>query len=413
MTSPTLRSEKLRDVAKLLREGADQFALLMTEEMGKPVSQGRAEVLKCALVCEHYADHGPALLAPKELRSDASLSYTVHEPLGVVLAVMPWNFPFWQVFRIAAPVILGGNAMVLKHASNVPRCALAIETVFRDAGLGKVFRSLMIGARQVESVIAHPGVIGVSLTGSGPAGAKVAAAAGSQLKKCLLELGGSDPFVVLADADLDLAVREGVLSRFLNAGQTCIAAKRFIVETPVYEDFLERFVNATRGLIMGDPLNEDTLVGPLAKKEFGHDLQRQIDMSVQAGARLLLGGGASQDTGAMFPPTILAEVTPGMPAFDEETFGPLAAVIRADDADHAIELANMTAFGLGASIWTRDIPRAERLARAIEAGCVYVNGMVKSDPRLPFGGIKASGFGRELSANGLYEFLNTKTVWIR
>lgn len=413
-TTPlSCRAEKLRAAARLLRDNADHCALLMAEEMGKPITQGQAEAIKCATVCEHYAETGPDMLAPHAHTSDASRSYVVHEPLGIVLAVMPWNFPFWQVFRIAAPVLLGGNAMVLKHASNVPKCALAIEEILRAAGLGEVFRTLMIGAGQVPEVLAHPGVIGVSLTGSGPAGAKVAAAAGAQLKKSLLELGGSDPFVVLADADVDLAVREGILSRFLNAGQTCIAAKRFIVEAPVYDEFLQRFVESASALPIGNPFLAETVVGPLAKPEYRDELTRQIHASVAAGATLMLGGAAVPGTAALFAPTVLADVQPGMPAFDEETFGPVAAVVRADNADHAIELANQTEFGLGASIWSRDESRAEVLARSIDAGCVFVNGMVKSDPRLPFGGIKASGFGRELAANGLYTFLNTKTVWVR
>lgn len=408
-----VRAQGLRAVAAVLRARADDLAGIMAVEMGKPVTQGRGEVAKCALVCEYYADNGAAYLEPVPAPSDATRSYVAWEPLGAVLAVMPWNFPLWQVFRLAAPCLMGGNVMVLKHASNVPQCAMAIERVFQEAGLpGNVFRTLMIGAHQVQAVLAHPAVCGVSLTGSGPAGAKVASMAGALLKKSLLELGGSDPFVVLADADLERAAATGVLSRCSNAGQTCIAAKRFIVEEPVYDAFLELMARGVAGLVVGDPRDPDTTVGPLARRDLVGELQAQVDASVAAGARLVCGGAPLPGPGAFYAPTILAEVTPGMAAFDEETFGPVAAVVRARDAEHALALANATPFGLGASVWTRDAARGEAMARRIEAGSVFVNGLVKSDPRLPFGGIKASGYGRELAASGMREFMNQKTVWI-
>jgi succinate-semialdehyde dehydrogenase/glutarate-semialdehyde dehydrogenase len=407
------RADALRAVAAVLRARTDELAAVMAAEMGKPVTQGRGEIGKCALVCEYYAANGAAIMAPEPVASDAVRSYVAWEAMGAVLAVMPWNFPFWQVFRLAAPCLVGGNVMVLKHASNVPQCAMAIERVFQEAGLPEgVFRTLMIGASQVQAVLAHPAVCGVSLTGSGPAGAKVASMAGALLKKSLLELGGSDPFVVLADADLEQAAATGVMARCANAGQVCIAAKRFIVEEPVYDAFLELMARGVAALKVGDPREDDTVVGPLARRDLVGELQAQVDASVAAGARLVCGGAPLPGPGAFYAPTILADVTPGMAAFDEETFGPVAAVIRARDAEHALTLANATPFGLGASVWTRDRAKGEAMARRIEAGSVFVNGQVKSDPRLPFGGIKASGYGRELSTNGMREFMNQKTVWI-
>ncbi len=408
------RIAMLRRAAEILRRDAASLARIMADEMGKPVTLGQGEAVKCAAVCDYYADNAAAFLAPVQLPSDAASSYVAYEPLGVILAVMPWNFPLWQVFRIAAPALAAGNGMVLKHASNVPQCALAIEAVLREAGLPEhVFRTLLIGARQVESVIAHPAVAGVSLTGSGPAGAQVAAAAGRHLKRSLLELGGSDPFVVLADADLEAAASVAVTARFANSGQTCIAAKRFIVEDAVHDAFVELFAAKAAALVMGNPHDPATQLGPLARPAFVAELDALVSASVQAGATVALAGGPVSDGGgAFYRPVILTGVTPGMAVFDEETFGPVAAVTRARDADHAVELANATLYGLGGSVWTRDAARGEAAARRIDAGAVFVNGQVKSDPRLPFGGIKASGYGRELWACGMHEFMNVKTVWI-
>lgn len=407
------RTGVLRKAAAILKDEAQILARIMAEEMGKPVRQGAGEAEKCALVCEFYAENAAHFLAPEPAEGGGLRAYLAFEPLGAILAVMPWNFPFWQVFRLACPCLAAGNAVVLKHASNVPRCALAIEDIFRRAGAPKnVFRTLMIGSRQVEAVIQHKSVAAVSLTGSGPAGASVAAAAGRALKPSLLELGGSDPFVVLADADFEAAAAAGSMARCLNAGQTCIAAKRFIVEDPVYEPFLELLAGKVKALKVGDPLDSATEVGPLARPDLVDELQAQVDASLAAGARLVLGGKPIKGQGCFYPPTLLADVTPEMAVFREETFGPVAAIIRARDAEHALELANDTEFGLGASIWTRDLARGEALARRMEAGSVFINGMVKSDPRLPFGGIKASGYGRELSYFGIRQFVNVKTVWV-
>ena len=411
------RTAVLRGAAEILRRDAARLARIMADEMGKPVSLGEGEAVKCAAVCDYYADNAAAFLAPVPLPSDAARSYIAYEPLGVILAVMPWNFPLWQVFRIAAPALAAGNGMVLKHASNVPQCALAIEAVLREAGLPEhAFRTLLIGARQVESVIAHPAVAGVSLTGSGPAGAQVAAAAGRHLKRSLLELGGSDPFVVLADADLEAAASVAVTARFANSGQTCIAAKRFIVEDAAHDAFVRLFATKAAALVMGNPHDPATQLGPLARPAFVAELDALVAASVVAGATLALAGGPvsgpEAGAGAFYRPVILTGVTPGMPVFDEETFGPVAAVTRARDAEHAVELANATPYGLGGSVWTRDAAKGEAVARRIEAGAVFVNGQVKSDPRLPFGGVKASGYGRELWACGMHEFLNVKTVWV-
>lgn len=397
-TSLATRTGALRAAAGILKAEAQILGRTTAEGMGKPVRQGAGEAEKCALVCEYYADNAAAFLAPEPAEGGGLRAYLAFEPLGTILAVMPWNFPLWQVFRLASPCLAAGNAVVLKHASNVPRCALAIEDIFRRAGLPKnVFRTLRIGSRQVEAVIQHK---------------SVAAAAGRALKPSLLELGGSDPFVVLADADFEAAAAAGSLARCLNAGQTCIAVKRFIVEDPVYEPFLELLAGKVRGLKVGDPLDPSTDVGPLARPDLVEELQAQVDASLAAGARLVLGGKPLKGPGCFYPPTLLANVTPDMAVFREETFGPVAAPIRARDAEHALALANDTEFGLGASIWTRDLTRGEALARRMEAGSVFINGMVKSDPRLPFGGVKASGYGRELSYFGIRQFVNVKTVWV-
>jgi succinate-semialdehyde dehydrogenase/glutarate-semialdehyde dehydrogenase len=413
-TSFAERTVLMKRAAQVLRDNAGLYARTMALEMGKPISEGRAEVNKCALCCEFYADHAEGFLADEVIASDASKSYVAHRPMGVVLAVMPWNFPFWQVFRFAAPALMAGNAGLLKHSSNVPRCALQIEEVFVKAGFpSDVFRTLMIGSGKVDKVIEHPAVKAVTLTGSDIAGRKVAAKAGQMLKKTVMELGGSDPFVVLADADLDEAALVAARARCINSGQSCIAAKRFIVEAPVYDAFLQKFKAATAALIMGDPLDDRTQVGAQAREDLMLELHAQVEASVAKGAKIVLGGKPQDGKGSFYPPTILVDVVPGMPAYDEELFGPVASVILAKDADDALRIANDTPFGLGASVWTGDVAKGEVFAARVEAGASFVNGMVKSDPRLPFGGVKISGFGRELSHHGIREFVNIQTVWIR
>ena len=403
----------MREAAQILRTRRAEYARTMTLEMGKPIVQGEAEVDKCAWACEYYADHAEAFLAEQPRETEASRSYVRFDPLGPVLAVMPWNFPFWQVFRFAAPALMAGNAGILKHASNVPRSALAMEEVFREAGFPRgLFSTVLVGPSAVAGLIADPRIVAVTLTGSELAGSKVAEQAGHALKKTVLELGGSDPFIVLADADIGAAARTAADARLINSGQSCIAAKRFIVVEPVADQFLDRFLDELRSRRMGDPLVRGTQVGPQARIDLRDLLHEQVAESVKRGAKLLLGGEVPAGKGAFYPPTLLAAVDKGMPAFDEETFGPVAAVIRAKDEADAVRLANDSTFGLGASLWTEDRVRAERLAAQIEAGSVFVNGVVKSDPRLPFGGIKRSGYGRELSEYGIREFVNVKSVWI-
>jgi succinate-semialdehyde dehydrogenase/glutarate-semialdehyde dehydrogenase len=407
------RGERLLAVAQRLRTRSEELAKIMALEMGKPITEARGEIEKCAWVCEYYAQQGAVMLAQQPMDSDASRSYVAYRPLGVVLAVMPWNFPFWQVFRFAAPALMAGNAALLKHSSNVPRCAMVIEELFVEAGLpSDVFRTLLIGSGGVDSVIEHPRVCAVTLTGSEPAGRKVAAKAGQMLKKTVLELGGSDPFIVTPGADLKQAAEVGARARCLNSGQSCIAAKRFIVFEQVYDRFLELFKKTMTQLVVGDPLDDATQIGPQARGDLREELHQQVQTSVNAGARLVLGGQVVEGKGFFYPPTILADVGPGMPAYDEEMFGPVASVIRVADAEQAVTVANDTPFGLGGSVWDRDAERGEALAARIAAGAVFVNGMVKSDPRLPFGGVKASGYGRELSHYGILEFVNIQTVWI-
>lgn len=408
------RCELMRRAAAILRERREALARTITLEMGKLRREALAEVDKSALGCEYYAEHGPAFLADEEIASDAGRSFVAWQPLGTVLAVMPWNFPLWQVFRFAAPALVAGNTGLLKHASNVPQCALAIEAVFRDAGFpAGVFRTLMIRSSQVDGVIRDARVHAVTLTGSEPAGRKVAATAGECLKKSVLELGGSDAFIVLEDADLDWTVQQALASRYLNGGQSCIAAKRFIVVDAIADQFLPRFKTAVEGLKAGDPMDEATTLAPLARLDLRDELQRQVTDSIAAGAVALTGCQPLAGTGTYYAPSILDHVRSGMCAYAEELFGPVAIVIRARDEADAIRIANDSRFGLGGSVWTTDSARGERIARQLDCGCAFVNGLVKSDPRLPFGGIKASGYGRELSLLGMREFVNAKTIWVR
>lgn len=408
------RSALMRRAGEVLRENADRYGALITQEMGKLFKDARAEVEKCATVCDFYADNGASQLQDEPLESDAGKSYVAYLPLGTVLAVMPWNFPFWQVFRFAAPALVAGNTGLLKHASNVPQCAQAIEEVFHLAGFPDgVFRSLMIRASQVARVIEDRRVHAVTLTGSEPAGRQVARTAGDNLKKSVLELGGSDAFIVLEDADMDLAVKNAVISRYLNTGQSCIAAKRFIVVDAIAEDFLNRFKAGVEALKPGDPSDPATTLAPMARHDLRDELHRQVQDSIAAGAVAVTGCEPLPGEGAFYPASILDRVEPGMRAYHEELFGPVAIVIRARDEEDALRIANESDFGLGGSVWTRDQERGENLARRMQSGCTFVNGFVKSDARLPFGGVKRSGYGRELSHHGIHEFVNAKTVWIR
>jgi succinate-semialdehyde dehydrogenase/glutarate-semialdehyde dehydrogenase len=408
------RARPMRRAAEILRDEAPQFARLMAQEMGKPVKEGLTEAKKCATVCDFYAENAGRFLAREDIETDARSSFVAFNPLGVVLAVMPWNFPFWQVFRFAAPGLMAGNAAVLKHASNVPGCALAIEDVFRRAGFPEnLFRTLLVGSSRVEGILEHPLVRAATLTGSGPAGRAIARKAGELLKKTVLELGGSDPYLILEDADLEAAAAICMKGRLINSGQSCIAAKRFLAVEKIRPRFEELFVVKMRAAKMGDPLLEDTQVGPQARHDLRDDLHRQVEQSVSRGARCLLGGKIPDDPGAFYPPTVLTGVRKGMPAYDEELFGPVAAVIPVKDEEEAIAVANDSVFGLGGAVMTRDLARGERIAaELIESGCVFVNDAVRSDPRLPFGGVKESGYGRELSAYGIKEFVNIKTVYV-
>src|SRR5262249_14456390 len=407
------RAQKMREAARLLRARSAAYARTMTLEMGKPIVQGEAEAEKCAWVCEYYADHAEAFLTPQPRQTDASKWFVRFDPLGAVLAGMPWSFPFWPVFGFGAPALMAGNPGILKHASNVPQCALAIEEVFRDAGFPPgLFSTVLVGGSGVAPLIADPRIVAVTLTGSDVAGRKVAEEAGRHLKKTVLELGGSEPYVIPADADLARAPAAAADARLINSGQSCIAAKRFIVVEPVADQFLERFLVELRSRRMGDPLARETQVGPQARVDLRDSLHEQVQESIRRGAKRLLGGEIPAGKGAFYPPTLLTAVGKGMPAFDEETFGPLAAGIPDKDGADAVRLANDSTFGLGASVWTRDLARAEHIAADIEAGAVFVNGFVKSDPRLPFGGVKLSGYGRELSEYGIREFVNIKSVWI-
>src|SRR5438093_54286 len=407
------RAQAMREAGRLLRERKTQHARTMALEMGKPLMQGEAEAEKCAWVCDYYAEHAERFLADEPRETDASKAFVRFDPIGPVLAIMPWNFPFWQVFRFAAPALMAGNAGLLKHAPNVTRCALAIEEVFRQAGFPEgLFRTVILQNEAVAGVIADPRVRAATLTGSDRAGSQVAAQAGTHLKKMVLELGGSDPFLVLEDADVDQAARTAAEARLLNSGQSCIAAKRFIVVESVADRFLETFVSEMAARRLGDPLAPATQLGPQARLDLRANLHRQVTESVRRGARPLLGGKRPGGPGCYYPAPVLAAVHEGMPAFDEEVFGPAAAVIRVPDETQALRVANASRYGLGASVWSTDPARGERLARELEVGSVFVNGLVRSDPRLPFGGVKRSGYGRELSEYGLKEFVNIKTVWV-
>jgi len=408
------RASLLYKLATQLRDDKERLAQTITEEMGKLIVESRAEVEKCASVCDYYAEHGATFLADEILPSDASRSFVAYQPLGVVLAVMPWNFPLWQVMRFAAPALMAGNVGLLKHASNVPQCALALEQLFDDADFPvNVFQTLLIPASQVAEVIADERVHAVTLTGSTPAGQKVASCAGQNIKKSVLELGGSDPFIVLDDANIEVAVENAVKSRYLNAGQSCIAAKRFIVTPGVADAFVTLFKTAVEKLSAGDPLSEDTTLAPMARTDLRDELHEQVSDSIAAGAIAAVGCMPIEGIGAYYQASILDHVTPSCRAYTEELFGPVAIVIRAKDTEDAITIANKSEFGLGGSVWTQNTELGEQIARRIDSGAVFVNGMVKSDPRLPFGGIKQSGYGRELAQHGIREFVNAKTIWLR
>lgn len=409
-----IRSEKMKNAADILRKNREEYSLLMTKEMGKPIVQSRSEVDKCAWVCEYYADNAEKFLSDEIIKTDASKSYVTFQPLGIVLAVMPWNFPFWQVFRFAAPGLMAGNAGILKHASNVTGCALAIEEVFTQAGFPEnLFKAIIYPSSKMDYVIKHPLIKAVTLTGSVPAGKAVAAEAGSVVKKSVLELGGSDPYIVLEDADLELVANTCVNSRLINGGQSCIAAKRFIVVEKIYDKFEKLFIEKMKMKKMDDPMNEQSDLGPQASISLRNELHEQVKKSISLGAKLLLGGKIPEEKGAFYPPTILAAVKKGMPAYDEELFGPVAALIKVKDETEAIETANDSIFGLGAAVFTNDINRGNIIAKEkLNAGACFVNSFVKSDPRLPFGGINESGYGRELSSFGIREFVNIKTVYV-
>lgn len=412
-TSFAERCELFHQLANYLRDRKEHLGRLATLEMGKPIAEAIAEVEKCAWNCDFYADNAEKFLADEPIATTATSSYVEYQPLGVVLALMPWNYPYWQVIRFAAPALMAGNTAVLKHASNVSMCALEIEHVFKACGFPQgVFRTMLVPGAETGRLIADKRIAAVTLTGSDIAGVAVASASGQVLKKNVLELGGSDAFIVLEDADLDAAAQMAVRARFQNTGQSCIAAKRFIVVEAVAAAFQEKFVAAASQLKMGDPLQNETQVGPMARGDLRDAMDKQVTESVKMGARVLLGGKPAAGKGYFYEPTILGNVTTDMPVFREETFGPAAAVIIARDAEHAVELANDSDFGLGGNLWTSDIARGRALARHLESGGVFINGMTASDPRLPFGGVKRSGYGRELSSFGIREFVNIQTVWI-
>src|SRR5258707_5933995 len=407
------RAEHLLRVARYLREHKTELGRLSVLEMGKSLVEAEAELEKSAWGCEYYAENAERFLATEPVSSTGTKAYIAYRPLGVVLALMPWNYPFWQVFRFAAPALMAGNTAVLKHASNVSRCALEIERIFVECGLPKgIFRTVLVRGSETGKLIADRRIAAVTLTGSEDAGISVGSASGRALKKSVLELGGSDAFIVLADADIDQAAQVAATARFQNNGQSCIAAKRFIIVESVADEFERKFAAATAKMHVGDPLERTTQIGPVARADLRDELDRQVQESVKMGARIVLGGHPIAGKGAFYEPTIISDVTPDMPVFREETFGPAAALIRARDTDHAIELANDSEFGLGGNLWTRDTERGQEVARRIDSGAVFINGMTASDPRLPFGGVKHSGYGRELSIFGIREFVNIQTVWI-
>ncbi len=408
------RSGLMYSAAKVLRKNKAKYAEIMTLEMGKPIAQSIAEIEKCAWVCDYYAENTAEFLKKEFVETDASESFVQFDPLGIVLAVMPWNFPFWQVFRFAAPALMAGNTALLKHASNVPQCALAIEEVFAEAEFPKnVFSTLLIGAKHVENVLGNPLVKAATLTGSEPAGRSIASISGKMLKKTVMELGGSDPFIILRDAYIKEAVKVGITARVLNNGQSCIAAKRFILVDEIANEYEIRYIEKMESLVVGDPMDMRTELGPLAREDLLVELDWQVQESVKQGAKILTGGKRAAREGTFYLPTVLSNVKKGMLAYTDELFGPIAIMIRAKDENEAIQIANDTSFGLGASIWTSDIERVKNLAKQIDSGSVFINGMVKSDPRLPFGGVKSSGYGRELSHYGIKEFVNIKTVWVK
>lgn len=410
-TAFSYRSGLMRNVSRLLIANTERYARVITTEMGKPLKESKAEVEKCAWVCDYYADNAEKFLSSETIDTDADRSYVLYEPLGTVLGIMPWNFPFWQVFRFAVPTIMAGNTVLLKHASNVQQCGRLIEEIFDEAGFpASLFSNLALGSSSMDKVIRHNVIKAVSLTGSESAGIKVAETAAGVLKKCVLELGGSNAYIVLDDADLTIAATTAVRARFQNAGQSCIAAKRFIVHSKIHKEFIEKFTGAVRNLKTGDPMDPSTELGPLCSISQAEAVEDQLRRSISKGARVVEGGTRS---GAFFRPTIVADVIPGMPLFDEEVFGPIAALSVVDTLDEAVTLADKTTFGLGVSIFSNNIRKAAELAREFHDGSVFINGMVKSDPRLPFGGTRRSGYGRELSIQGIREFVNVKSVWIK
>jgi len=413
VTDIGFKSKPMFELAKILRKKKTELALLITSEMGKLMGESEAEIEKCAWLCDYYAEHAEEMLENEGMPSDGTVSYVRFDPVGVIYAIMPWNFPFWQVLRFAVPTLMAGNAVVLKHAPNVFGCAEAIENLFVEAGFpANLFRKLFIDVDQSEKVIANVLVKGVTLTGSQRAGSIVASQAGKYLKKTVMELGGSDPFIVLADADFNTACKTGTNSRMLNSGQVCISAKRFIVEESIFDPFVQEQKILLESLKPGDPLQKTTTLAPMARADLVESVERQVSQSVKMGAKCITGGHRLENPN-FYAPTLLTGVKKGMPVYDEETFGPVSVVIPARDAEDAVRIANDTSFGLGASIWTKDLERADEMAKKVDAGAVFINGMVKSDPRLPFGGTKQSGYGRELSAFGIREFVNIKTVWFK
>lgn len=410
-TALSERTDLLKNVSRLLRDNVDEYAEVITLEMGKPISESRSEVEKCAWVCDYYAEHAEEFLADEQIETDAKYSYVRHDPIGCVFAVMPWNFPFWQVFRFAAPTLTSGNTAILKHAENVFGSAIKIEEIFKKAGYPQgAFQNVIIHHDKTETILSHDAVKATTLTGSERAGSSVAKLAGKNLKKSLLELGGSNSFIVWEDADIDQAVKTAVTARMMNSGQSCIAAKRFILLDGIYDEFLSKYKSAVKNLKRGDTMDPDTKIGPLARKDLADQLHKQVERSVELGAELILGG---EQEDCFHEPTILGNVKPGMPAFDEETFGPLAAIIRAKSIDEAFELSENSKFGLGVTVFTKDVDKAMEMADRVSDGAYFINELVKSDPRLPFGGTKISGYGRELAKDGMMEFVNRKTVYVK